>query len=714
MLLLCHEGGALAVNNNTWSTFIKSLKDGVIGLAPIYGTSCALRSLAMSTSERVLIVMMSKRSCSKTPGDFSPRKLLQDGILCNPNITISAFNMGQLASALNFDVGVQITEGIDLLSLPKASRQSMEALTIVLGGELTLNKNSVIELFWNEESSRNDPHITGLQAWAAYCAATLPNMVPKLNELPQINTLVLDASMLRVICKTIRNLSRLVSLKPTRTKNKIKQKFNSKSGKVEVLSSRFKTRIRTTAGHQLPTSAEGIKSAVMLGALQRSLFLDSNPFIQSIWFPNQRISWSKSPYAKSSPTFYFPSSQTLNPSQAKAVNDILSNAAKHRVSLIQGPPGTKKMTVIAASVTSLVALPDKSLTIWLVAQSNVAVKNIAEKLAEVGFYDFKILVSKDFHFDWHKHLYEKIHKNIIRLDNFAEDLVAAERQLLVLRIILCTLSMLTNTKAGVFSLLVPIQHVIFDEASQIEIGNYFPMLVCFCPTLCKLVFIGDNKQLAPYGQGDISTLESVFEKTHLKKKAMFLNTQYRMPLPIGSFISRNVYGGLLKSQHIISNENCCRFVDVSNGVEESYAHSWRNSREVDVAIKIASQLNDLGKLFRIITPYDPQRSLLESCLKRAKLPWEDKCFNIDAFQGNEDAYIIISLVRSEKMGFLKEARRVNVMLTRCKKGMIICTNRNFIEGKGQLSLVGKHAQLLGEPTWVAVRQVLYEGVQPFT
>lgn len=37
---------------------------------------------------------------------------------------------------------------------------------------------------------------------------------------------------------------------------------------------------------------------------------------------------------------------------------------------------------------------------WLMAQSNVAVKNIAEKLAETNFLDFKILVSLDFHFQW--------------------------------------------------------------------------------------------------------------------------------------------------------------------------------------------------------------------------------------------------------------------------------------------------------------------------
>jgi hypothetical protein len=81
--------------------------------------------------------------------------------------------------------------------------------------------------------------------------------------------------------------------------------------------------------------------------------------------------------------------------------------------------------------------------------------------------------------------------------------------------------------------------------------------------------------------------------------------------------------------------------------------------------------------------------------------------------GNEADYIIISLVRSEKLGFLKEDRRVNVMLTRCKKGMVICTSRKFIESKAQASLVGKLASALGDETWVESHEVLYGSFVPF-
>jgi len=65
----------------------------------------------------------------------------------------------------------------------------------------------------------------------------------------------------------------------------------------------------------------------------------------------------------------------------------------------QGPPGTGKTTVIAAAVHSKIA-EHNSNTVWIAAHSNVAVKNVAEKLVDSGFLDFKILVSRDFHYDW--------------------------------------------------------------------------------------------------------------------------------------------------------------------------------------------------------------------------------------------------------------------------------------------------------------------------
>lgn len=94
---------------------------------------------------------------------------------------------------------------------------------------------------------------------------------------------------------------------------------------------------------------------------------------------------------------HFP--RDLNSSQHRAVQRILSDEDEDRIVMIRGPPGTGKTTVIAASVISY-DHAKSSRNIWIAAQSNVAVKNIAEKFSKEGFYRFRLLVSKDFHFDW--------------------------------------------------------------------------------------------------------------------------------------------------------------------------------------------------------------------------------------------------------------------------------------------------------------------------
>ncbi|CAA7266962.1 unnamed protein product [Cyclocybe aegerita] len=752
--------------------FKATICDGIVGLAPVYRTDFSLQSLAIASATTVLLINMPSRASKKKrpgksrkenqPNGRRPRDALRN-FLCDTTIFKVAFQMDRLASSLFLNYSLLVVSGKDLLSLSGDERHSVQSLMNSLGGELTLHKQHVVQLFVREESADNKPETTALQAWSAGHAAVVPHVQQKLEKIPSISTEAIEERILTIIAHAVRNTASLNALKPLRVKNEIQQHSARQGGELTVVSQRYKTRLMRTAGHQTveittseadgskrviqakvsgtkgrqamislkgtleqnarlhsvetigrspPTLAEALKTTVLLHALQRQISFSNHPFIQTMWESKGGISWRKTEKLRTPAPLYYPP-RGLNASQEKAVNAILSDKEKSRVVLIQGPPGTGKTTVIAAAVTSITSSSDQENTLWLVAQSNVAVKNIAEKLASVDFLDFKILVAKEFHFDWHEHLYTKIEPNLIRSDEFVADGVVTERLLQGSRVILCTLSMLSNDRISAFSSLVPLQTVIFDEASQIEIGDYLPMLIRYRPTISKLVFIGDNKQLAPYGASDITGLGSIFEKLHLTSRAIFLDTQYRMPTPIGSFISARVYKNKLKSKHPIFDPACCRFVDVSNGAEEAKGRSWQNVREASVAIKVARQLLAAGKSFRIITPYDPQRSLLENKLKDAKLPWEDKCFNIDAFQGNEDDYIVISLVRSEKMGFLREMRRVNVMLTRCKKGMVICANRRFVEGKAAQSLVGQLAASLGHETWVGANDVLTKGVQPF-
>ncbi|KZT73689.1 hypothetical protein DAEQUDRAFT_743114 [Daedalea quercina L-15889] len=185
-----------------------------------------------------------------------------------------------------------------------------------------------------------------------------------------------------------------------------------------------------------------------------------------------------------------------------------------------------------------------------------------------------------------------------------------------------------------YTRLVPVETVIIDEASQIEVGDYLPLLGRFSHSIKKLVFIGDHKQLAPFGQDDLGELPSIFEMQHLQQDALFLDTQYRMPKPVGTFISKHVYNGRLKTSHEVTSRRSCILVDIHHGKETKSNNSWINVAEADAIVVIARKFHAEGKTFRVITPYDAQRNLLEQRLKGARLPWENRCFNVDSFQGN--------------------------------------------------------------------------------
>lgn len=51
---------------------------------------------------------------------------------------------------------------------------------------------------------------------------------------------------------------------------------------------------------------------------------------------------------------------------------------------------------------------------------------------------------------------------------------------------------------------------------------------------------------------------------------------------------------------------------------------------------------------------------------------------IDAFQGKENDVMIISLVRSEGLGFLMDIRRANVAISRAQYGQFIFGNSNAL------------------------------------
>jgi regulator of nonsense transcripts 1 len=161
-----------------------------------------------------------------------------------------------------------------------------------------------------------------------------------------------------------------------------------------------------THGKENLTRAEMRREAIILDALRMSNDLCTNSFFKLIWLPNEKPGWLGIPPPARTQLPATPQTQRLNRSQRKAVQAITSMADANKFVLVQGPPGTGKTSVIACATQCLM---EARHAIWLIAHSNVAVKNIAEKLAKEDMYDFKLLVSHEFHFDWcvNLHLVQK-------------------------------------------------------------------------------------------------------------------------------------------------------------------------------------------------------------------------------------------------------------------------------------------------------------------
>lgn len=152
----------------------------------------------------------------------------------------------------------------------------------------------------------------------------------------------------------------------------------------------------TTVERDRPTLADSKRNQLILRNFQGKAKISDSPFVKYILYPSDDFKWPE--HFPELPTPALVSDRPMNDSQVQAAEQMLSHNNDSRIVLIKGPPGTGKTTVIAAFTQSAVLAGHKG--IWLLAQSNVAVKNIAEKLVDIGFENWRLLVSSDFHYDW--------------------------------------------------------------------------------------------------------------------------------------------------------------------------------------------------------------------------------------------------------------------------------------------------------------------------
>lgn len=243
--------------------------------------------------------------------------------------------------------------------------------------------------------------------------------------------------------------------------------------------------------------------------------------------------------------------------------------------------------------------------------------------------------------------------------------------------------------------------VLVDECTQsIEPCTMIP-LTRGCE---HLVLIGDHRQLPPTVLTDEARrggLErSLFARLAAESivEPVLLDEQRRMHPSIAEFPNRHFYEGRVRDAAPArppvpglpwprGGEVRVLLVDVApEQGEERRGTSWSNTGEAEAVLDLADAL--IGgrhpalpaEELAVITPYEQQKRALQAACARRRAGGGGRAVagarvaNIDGFQGAECDLVIFSAVRSNEdgqLGFLRDHRRANVVLTRARRGLVV-------------------------------------------
>jgi regulator of nonsense transcripts 1 len=423
----------------------------------------------------------------------------------------------------------------------------------------------------------------------------------------------------------------------------------------------------------------------------------------------------------------------LDDSQAEAIE----TAVGQRLTMIQGPPGTGKTHTAVHLLSALIEMGRGP--ILACAESNVAVDNLLEGLLDLDVKAIRLgrpvkvreslreatldaqvsrhpkqdeiafireetegmrsklhdLKGKDkglAHRDINKN-----YREIRELEQRITDDVLASAQ------VLCT----TNIGAGHFTLANrKFSIVLIDEATQATEPS---ALVPIVKGARQLILVGDHRQLPPTvtsrsaeeGGLDIPLFERLLSNG---LPAHMLTTQYRMHPTIREFPSSRFYENKLEDGCSSSDrppvagflwpdwDKPVAFVPVHGSeIEEESGSSRSNMDEAAIVVQVVNDLLAPGDLtpedIGVISPYAGQVRLIRSMVDDVIEGLEVK--SVDGYQGREKEIIVLSTVRANdagKVGFLSNYRRLNVALTRAKRGLIV---------------IGDDRTLRNDPTWAS-------------
>uniref|UniRef100_A0A915BBL4 Intron-binding protein aquarius n=2 Tax=Parascaris univalens TaxID=6257 RepID=A0A915BBL4_PARUN len=246
-------------------------------------------------------------------------------------------------------------------------------------------------------------------------------------------------------------------------------------------------------------------------------------------------------------------------------------------------------------------------------------------------------------------------------------------------------------------------NILMEEAAQIlEVETFIPLLLQNPQDgrsrLKRWIMIGDHHQLPPVVQNvafqKYSNMEqSLFARfVRLGVPFVQLDKQGRARAEIATLYNWR-YRSLGNLPHIEALERFrtvnagflfnYQLIDVPdfNGIGETTPspYFYQNLGEAEYAVALFIYMRILGypaEKISIITTYNGQASLLRDVVERRcsdnpLIGVPHKISTVDKYQGQQNDYIILSLVRTKNIGHIRDVRRLVVALSRARLGLYV-------------------------------------------
>lgn len=242
--------------------------------------------------------------------------------------------------------------------------------------------------------------------------------------------------------------------------------------------------------------------------------------------------------------------------------------------------------------------------------------------------------------------------------------------------------------------------LVIEEAGQIvELETFIPFVLQKASEMtgCRLkrvILLGDPAQLPPIVQNQQLARQAGYDQSlfarllRLGVPSIQLDAQGRCRSSLASLFAWR-YQGLSNLPHVqeMTRANAClryeyQCIHCEGEEKQIRPHVYQNPVEANYIVSFYQYLRLCGysaEQITVLTTYNGQRELImelmnEHCKKNPVFGMPAKVTTVDKYQGQQNEIVLLSLVRSESVGYMRDVRRMIVAVSRARLGLYVFCN----------------------------------------